>query len=333
MLAILKYACRTAFNVRRVAIMSQKREWVHTLTGNGSEITVNLSNPLDFNDGEYEVGLKSLYTSNSIPNVTKANNCLRVRYPPPHNDINVDINLEPGTYELIDIINRLNSRFKSIGRTPEETEQKRKQNQESSRFKQTATTTSTTSTSEDLSAVAELKRITRIGALAEQALSERKTKVSAFSKGDGTAPNFFLVVDKPTLRAKLSSIYTIDFTIVGSIGPILGFGNVQLPPNDTHYSTHTITITTVNVIHVECNIANGTVIDGIPSHSIYDFYPSVPVGYKIVEKPSPMIYYPISSHSVNTITIILRDQAGNKIDLRGEQLSVALHIRAVQPNR
>lgn len=142
--------------------------------------------------------------------------------------------------------------------------------------------------------------------------------------------NFSIGLVKTTLQTKLYSNYTIDFTVDGSLGSILGFERVILQPKTTYLSTKVIRITNVNVIRVECNIAQGAYLNGKRTHSIYNFYPKVGLGYKIIEQPLPMIYYPIALQSINTITVVLRDQSGNKINLRKEHLSVTLHIRALQ---
>lgn len=258
--------------------MKSRKESVHTLTGNGSELSIDISPSLVLDDYSYEVGMKSLYTSYTIPNITKENNLLRIRYADdPHKDINVDIKIPPGMYEFQDLVNILNKKFASIGDTPTETK--------------------------------ELK---------------------AGTKKNRTTKNFSLTYDKTTLKSKLWSLYTIDFTVVGSIAPILGFGLEILKPKTTSISPSPICISNINVIRVECNIANGAFLNGKRTHSIYDFYPNVAPGYKIVEQPLPIIYYPIALQSVNNITVSLKDQVGNKIDLLNEILSVTLHIRAIE---
>lgn len=153
---------------------------------------------------------------------------------------------------------------------------------------------------------------------------------SSGRRREGKKHLFGITMDKPRLRTKLYSTYIIDFTADRSLAPILGFDHIRLNPQETHFSKSPITISNVNVIRVECNIAKGAFLNGKRTHSIYDFYPKVPAGYKIVEHPIPMIYYPIALQTVNTITVCLKDQKGNKINLMDENLSVTLHIRAVE---
>lgn len=257
--------------------MKSGKESVHTLTGNGSEVSIDLSEELVLDDFSYEVALKSLYTSHVTPNITNdENNLFRIRYLKPYENINLDIILPEGMYEFQDIVMALNAEFALIGETPEETENLKK------------------------------------------GLTKTHKK------------NFVMSLDKTTSRTKLYSTYTIDFTVDGSLASVLGFGRVILEPNITHFSTAPISITNVNVIRVECNIAKGAFLNGKRTHSIYDFYPKVPPGYKIVEQPLPMIYYPIALQSVNNITVSLKDQTGKRVDLRQENLSVTLHIRAIE---
>lgn len=250
---------------------------MHTLTGQGAEVSINLAEELCLADASYEVALKSLYTSNTIPNITSENNKLRIWYPEPNENSYFDIVISEGMYEYNELLAALNSAVLSIDPNPNET----------------------------------------IG-----------IKKLPSSKTAGT---FHITLVKSTLRTKLKSTqYTIDFDLEGSIAPVLGFRRQKLERNQSHTSPDPFCITNVNVIRVECNIAKGAFLNGMRTHSIYDFYPKVPPGYKIVEQPLPLIYYPITLQSVNTISICLKDQSGKKIDLRTEHLSVTLHIRAIE---
>ena len=66
--------------------MACRKESVHTLTGMGSEVSIDLSEELVLDDAFYEVALKSLYTSHMIPNITNKNNVFRIRYSDPNSE-------------------------------------------------------------------------------------------------------------------------------------------------------------------------------------------------------------------------------------------------------
>jgi hypothetical protein len=82
---------------------------------------------------------------------------------------------------------------------------------------------------------------------------------------------------------------------------------------------------------VTCNLIGGSYIDGVLLPIRYSFFPDVSPGEKIIESPRNLVYLPItSSGSVSTIEISLLDQNGNPIDLRGEVITVRLHVRSLQ---
>ena len=58
------------------------------------------------------------------------------------------------------------------------------------------------------------------------------------------------------------------------------------------------------------------------------FQVSLP-GIKTIENPYNLLYLPISSDKIHSITIWLTDQNGNEVNLRGENLSMRFHLREI----
>ena len=75
------------------------------------------------------------------------------------------------------------------------------------------------------------------------------------------------------------------------------------------------------------SIASGSFLNGRPVHTVHEFFPNAPAGYKIVETPSPVIYIPATVSTVDRITVSVVDQAGRLVDFRGEELTIRLHLR------
>lgn len=143
----------------------------------------------------------------------------------------------------------------------------------------------------------------------------------------GMNVEFRLTANNSTLKSELFCTKPIDFTMKGSIAPLLGFKNKMLDAGTLHVSDDTVNIIKVNVIRVECNIVRGSYDNGAEGHVVHEFYPNVGPGYKIVEAPNTIIYLPVNVERINNISITLKDQDGDPINLRGERLSIRLHMR------
>jgi hypothetical protein len=143
----------------------------------------------------------------------------------------------------------------------------------------------------------------------------------------GEGVEFKLTANNSTLKSALFCSEIVDFTPKDSIASLLGFDNKKLAAGITHVSDRTVDIVKVNSIRVECNIVRGSYDNGKEGHVIHNFYPNVAPGYKIVEVPNTIIYLPLNVNRITDVTITLRDQDKNLINLRGEALSVRLHIR------
>lgn len=145
-----------------------------------------------------------------------------------------------------------------------------------------------------------------------------------------TGDEFFEIVPNlNTQKCSIKSNREIDFSKKGTIGSMLGFGKKKLSPNKLHSSEKTVDILKTNAICVDCSIASGSYVNGKSGHLIYSFFPLVPVGYKIVETPQNVIYLPLSTKSIKSITVKIVDQDGELLNLQGESVTVVLHLRAV----
>lgn len=120
--------------------------------------------------------------------------------------------------------------------------------------------------------------------------------------------------------------YQVDFTVENSVGSVLGFDT--LVSYGYNISNKIVNITNVTSVLVNVDIISGSYINGNQSPAIYSFSPnSVPPGYFISERPFPPIYYSLNRSTINSIKVWLTDQNGNSIDLRGETITVRLHIK------
>ena len=130
-----------------------------------------------------------------------------------------------------------------------------------------------------------------------------------------------------TLRCSIKCSLPIDFRPDNSLGSLLGFTKRVLEPNVVHHSDLPVTILKINALRVECNITSGAYINNQKVHTIHEFFPAVPPGYKIIEVPSHIIYLPITVKRIDHLHVRIVDQDGDLVNFRGEVITIRLHIR------
>lgn len=138
---------------------------------------------------------------------------------------------------------------------------------------------------------------------------------------------FSLLANNSTLKAHIKCSEVIHFEKPGSIASLLGFDSIELDANKTHSSNNPVDIIKVNAIKVDCNIVRGSFNNGKEGHVIHEFFPAVAPGFKLVEIPRTVIYLPVTAQRINNITVTLRDQDGDIINLRDEKVNLRLHLR------
>jgi hypothetical protein len=127
--------------------------------------------------------------------------------------------------------------------------------------------------------------------------------------------------------------YKIDFNVDNSIGPVLGFDKITIAYGYNE-SSNIVNIMQVNSILVNIDIIMGSFVNGSQWPTIHSYHPNVSPGYKVVERPNPsLIYYPLSRPEISRIRVWLTDQNGTPIDLRGETITIRVHVREIKPEQ
>lgn len=135
-----------------------------------------------------------------------------------------------------------------------------------------------------------------------------------------------------TLKSEIFSNETVYFDKDGTIGSLLGFSKRVLKPYKLHESDLPVNIIKVNAIIVECNIITGSFINGDKVHTLHEFSPQVGPGYKIMEVPWNVIYLPLNTRRISSITLKLIDQDGDLINFREETITARLHLKPQNDN-
>ena len=124
---------------------------------------------------------------------------------------------------------------------------------------------------------------------------------------------------------EISVNYIVDFRTPNSIKSVLGF-NSKTYNEGYHKSENVINILPVNSILVHVDNVIGSYMLGKASSVLYSFFPNVAPGVKIIERPYERLYLPIITQDIHEIRLRLTDQTGEILDLRGEEVTVSLHL-------
>ena len=195
-----------------------------TISSYNSELSQDYFPPIELNSNcAYALGLYSLHTFNSIPNVIAGVNN-KFYYSLPNNEGRLCIEIPQGAYEIEAIEKYLHDKLKA-----------------------------------------------------------HRSALESFT--------FRMKPNLNTLQVDVLSSFTIDFNPTDSIGSLIGFKNIISTPNQEIFSNNPVQITTVDVINIECNIIEGSFINGKPSHTLFSFHPhDVPPGVKISQRPTNVLY-------------------------------------------
>lgn len=138
---------------------------------------------------------------------------------------------------------------------------------------------------------------------------------------------FQLHANNNTLKSEIISTADIIFTD-GTIGKILGFKNQTVKGNgEVLASDFPAEIIKVNSLCIDCSIAEGSYLNGRPVHIIHQFFPNVSPGFKIIESPQNIIYFPVTVKVIDKITVKILDQNGDLVNFRGETVTLRLHVK------
>lgn len=107
------------------------------------------------------------------------------------------------------------------------------------------------------------------------------------------------------------------FSRRNSIHRLLGFNDCVIPERTIKLAENIVNITTLNTIVIQCDIVDGSYINGEKCHAIHQFPLQTEHGYKIIEVPRNIVYLPIRRKRIQSIQIQITVQDGNLFDFSG----------------
>lgn len=151
--------------------------------------------------------------------------------------------------------------------------------------------------------------------------------IEAIGKNTVSKNGFFeLKINSVTQTTELFCSEPITFS--ENVAKLLGFkSNHQYTGNKMHSSPNHTNILPLSMILVHASLADGAYVNGERTHSIHSFFPQVPPGYRIIEAPNTLIYYPVIFSSLNNVMVEVLDENGKLIDFNGETVSISIHLK------
>ena len=142
--------------------------------------------------------------------------------------------------------------------------------------------------------------------------------------------NILIKANLNTLKCMLivAANYIVDFNVDHSLATVLGFDRKEYT-SGIHSSENVVNILRINSILVHLDIVTNSYIKGVMSPVIYNFFPNVSPGVKIVSTPKNLVYLPITVNTIYYMKVWLTDQDYNPLDLRGEELTIRFHLREI----
>ena len=176
--------------------------------------------------------------------------------------------------------------------------------------------------------------------------AQMKIQVGNLYREDGVVIAANLMTLKSTLKfgnPGPTTRYWVDFSATNSLASVLGFDKKEytyierrdnpLDPDkvtsftDYYESENLVRIDDVASIRITNDIIGDSYSNGKSVNDIYAFPPNVSPGFKIIEKPIHLFYYPIVVNKISRIETRIIDQKGNLIDFRGEDIIIRFHVR------
>jgi hypothetical protein len=115
---------------------------------------------------------------------------------------------------------------------------------------------------------------------------------------------------------------------VSSLHKIIGFIQQMLTSSQEGQNNVDIT-NSINSISIYCSCvdSNASFLNNQPTDTVFSFVPRSGPSTLLDVRPLHLIYLPITTRNLSSITISVTNQLNSIVDLNGEHTSFVLHIR------
>ena len=146
-----------------------------------------------------------------------------------------------------------------------------------------------------------------------------------------------ITIDDIRLKSNLKTNQTLIFTEKSFFYTILGYTQSRSYPLediDGHYqliagsykSDRPINITGIDKIHLKCDCAQGSIVNGIREPILYSFALSSPPGHKIYKEPRIKLFKKINKSVLSHIMFYFEDDDYKPVDFHNETISFTCQL-------
>ena len=150
------------------------------------------------------------------------------------------------------------------------------------------------------------------------------------SEYPGPANVIDIEYDDITMKTKLFARYgimAIRFDEKSFFSTILGFTSGWDYKSYKKYTSQKIlNLGSTNKIHLKCDCIDGSVVNGLRQPILYSFVLDKPSGYKVFSEPETIHYKKINKSVLNTITFYLEDDNNEIVNFNGETMTFTLQM-------
>ena len=134
---------------------------------------------------------------------------------------------------------------------------------------------------------------------------------------------FSIEVDIKSMKSIINSSNPFYFN--SDLNLLFGFIEKEFSQG-IYKSEKTIMLLNTDKVYLKCDCIDGSILNGRREQILFSFDLNTPPGYKIIEKPTTILYKKINKNRLDYITFYLEDSNNYPVDFNGETLNFTIQI-------